>query len=210
MRASSCVLEMSGPHVEQATAEALASGLVIDAAVGDARHLDLPDASADAVLLLGPLYHLVDRSDRAQCLAEACRVLRPGGILFAAAISRWAARLQAEVVHALDREVDGMRALVSVVEATGVMPPLSEGSFSAYCHRPDELRDEVESAGLECVDLVSVEGIAFALADLDERLASGTDRDVVLDAARALERVPELLGLSPHLIATARRPVLGA
>ena len=30
---------------------------------------------------------------------------------------------------------------------------------------------------------------------------------VVLDSARALERVPELLGIGPHLIATARRPV---
>jgi hypothetical protein len=28
---------------------------------------------------------------------------------------------------------------------------------------------------------------------------------VALDTARAIERVPELLGLSPHLIATARR-----
>jgi hypothetical protein len=51
-----------------------------------------------------------------------------------------------------------------------------------------------------------VEGLAFALPDLDERLADATDRAVVLDAARALERVPELLGLSPHLLATARRP----
>ena len=52
---------------------------------------------------------------------------------------------------------------------------------------------------------MGVEGIAFALADLEERLADPAARAVVLDAARALERIPELLGLSPHLLATARR-----
>ena len=58
---------------------------------------------------------------------------------------------------------------------------------------------------LEIVDLVNVEGIAFALQDLEERLASDEGRGVVLEAARAIERVPELLGLGPHLLLTARR-----
>ena len=59
---------------------------------------------------------------------------------------------------------------------------------------------------LEVDDLVGVEGLAFALSDLEERLADPVGRAVVLDAARAIERVPELLGLGPHLLATARRP----
>ena len=48
------------------------------------------DASVDAVLLLGPLYHLTERADRVRALAEGRRVLRPGGVLAAAAISRYA------------------------------------------------------------------------------------------------------------------------
>jgi len=62
-------------------------------AVGDARALDEPDSSADVVLLLGPLYHLVDMDDRQTALREARRVLRPGGVVLAAAISRWASAL---------------------------------------------------------------------------------------------------------------------
>ena len=85
------------------------------------------------------------------------------------------------------------------------MAPLFDGDFSGYCHRPDELRAEIESAGLGCVDLVSVEGIAFALPDLESRLADEADRAALFDALRALERVPELLGLGPHMLATARR-----
>ena len=57
---------------------------------GDAHHLPEADASWDAVLLLGPLYHLVERADRVRALAEARRVCRPGGVVLAAAISRYA------------------------------------------------------------------------------------------------------------------------
>jgi SAM-dependent methyltransferase len=57
---------------------------------GDARALTAPDASADVVLMLGPLYHLVDPADRARALAEAGRVARPGGVVAAAFISRHA------------------------------------------------------------------------------------------------------------------------
>jgi len=42
------------------------------------------DGSYDAVLVLGPLYHLYTDADKCAVLNEAKRVLRPGGILFAA------------------------------------------------------------------------------------------------------------------------------
>lgn len=76
-------------HVEQAKA----AHDDVTAELGDARALSQPDASVDVVLLLGPLYHLVERGDRILALEEAARVLRPGGLLFAAAISRFAALL---------------------------------------------------------------------------------------------------------------------
>jgi hypothetical protein len=55
-------------------------------------------------------------------------------------------------------------------------------------------------------DLVSVEGPAFLLGDLAERLADPAARAVVLDTARAVERIPELLGIGPDLLATGLRP----
>ena len=74
-------------HVEQAAAR----DSRITAELGDARRLAASDASADALLLLGPLYHLTEATGRQAALQEAHRVLRPGGWLFSAAISRWAA-----------------------------------------------------------------------------------------------------------------------
>ena len=56
---------------------------------GDARNLELPANLADAVLLLGPLYHLTDHSQRIKALREAHRILKPGGVIFAAGISQF-------------------------------------------------------------------------------------------------------------------------
>ncbi|HEU5153778.1 MAG TPA: class I SAM-dependent methyltransferase, partial [Gemmatimonadales bacterium] len=81
-------------HIDQAREAADGAGATLASAeVGDARALRLADTSADAVLLLGPLYHLPQRADRLQALIEARRVCRPGGMILAAAISRLASTL---------------------------------------------------------------------------------------------------------------------
>ena len=69
-------------HVEQARQ---AAGAAFTAAQGNARELAEPDESQDAVLLFGPLYHLTEAADRRQALAQARRVLAPGGRLLALA-----------------------------------------------------------------------------------------------------------------------------
>jgi SAM-dependent methyltransferase len=194
-------------HVDELAAAAAARRLAIDTAVGDARDLSLPDASTDAVLLLGPLYHLTERADRMQALLEARRIVRPGGVAFLAAISRWAPRLQAMVVQRLYKKfgVDFLREELARLEPIGRMPPLEPGSFGGFVHRPNQLRREIVDAGFRCIGLVGLEGIAFALSDLEERLATREDRVVVLEAARDTARVPGLLGLSPHLLGIGER-----
>jgi hypothetical protein len=96
--------------------------------------------------------------------------------------------------------------LIDEAERTGVFPPLHAGASSACSHRPDDLRAELTEAGLEVTDLVSVEGPGMILPDLDARMADPADRAAILDGARALERVPELIGFGPHLLATAILP----
>ena len=196
-------------HVEQLMADA-AGVPGIHTAVGDAQDLDLPGASVDAVLLLGPLYHLTDRAERVRALRECARIVRPGGPVFAAAISRWAARIDGMLRERIYLKHPVVLGLIDRIDRTGMLPPLQEGGFTAFCHRPGELRDEVAEAGLEVTGLVSVEGPAFILGDLDARMADPVDRSVALEVARAIERVPELAGFGPHLIATGIRSLASA
>ena len=86
-----------------------------------------------------------------------------------------------------------------------MMPPLHDASFNGYSHRPDELRDEVNAAQLVLESIVGLENVTFAFADVDERMDDPAERALVLDALRAVESVPELLGVGPHLLATARK-----
>jgi SAM-dependent methyltransferase len=114
-------------HVEQLQAS---SWSTVHAEVGDARDLNLLDASVDAVVLLGPLYHLRERSDRIQALREAGRIVRPGGPVFAAVISRWAPRLDGVVADRLYESYPDVLALLPDVELTGNLPPVVPDGFS--------------------------------------------------------------------------------
>ncbi|HTZ93622.1 MAG TPA: methyltransferase domain-containing protein [Streptosporangiaceae bacterium] len=192
-------------HVDQVQAAAVAAGVAVDAAVGDARDLDLGDEAVHAVLLLGPLYHLPRRADRVRALREAGRIVRPGGPVFGAVISRWAARLDGMLRQRIYTKYPAAEQVVDTVERGGLLPPLVPGGFSAVTHRPGQLRGEFAAAGLAVADLVCVEGAGYLLDDLDARIADERDWQVVLDSARAHERVPELLGIGSHLIATGLR-----
>lgn len=191
-------------HVEQVRASLNGSPMV-RAEVGDALDLDLADGSVDAVLLLGPIYHLRRRADRLRALREARRIVRPGGPVFVAAISRWALRLNGVLRQRLYEVHPAIADSAGTVERVGWTSPVHPGAFSGNCHRPGQLRAEVRAAGLHVSDLVNVEGSAFMLSDLAERLADPVDREIVLETLRVTERVPELLGVGPHLLVTAVR-----
>lgn len=190
-------------HVEDVRSRHARS--VVDAAVGDARSLDLEDESADAVLLLGPLYHLPRSEDRLRALGEARRVVRADGVVHVAAISRWAARLHGMLIERVHLTCPAILAVIDEMEGNGWMRPVVDGGFTGYAHTPEGFRAELRDAGFSVDSLVTVEGVAFALSDLDERLASPTERALLLDTLRAVESVPELLGAGPHLLATCRR-----
>ena len=193
-------------HVEQLRRAATRRRVVVDAEVGDARDLDLPDGAADAVLLFGPLYHLQNREGRVQALREASRIVVPGGVVLAVAISRWAAIMDGVLRLRLGEGDPSFGALIDDLVETGRLNPLVEGGFSGYLHRPAELPAEAAEAGLRHVALVSIEGPGAYLVDVAERWESPAAQELVLDVARRLEAVPELAGMGSHLMLVTERP----
>ena len=198
------------PHVQAAAA---ASATQPDAplasvALGDARELPFSDVSADAVLLLGPLYHLPAADERAQALAETRRVLRSGGVLFAAAISRFASTFDGLRSGAIDDPT--FEGIVEGDLRDGVhRNPDPEGRpewFTlAYFHRPEELGRELRTAGLADVQILAVEGPG-SFRDVGASLDDPVRRDALLRAIRRVEAEATLLGASAHLMAIGRNP----
>jgi len=195
-------------HVEQARqASADADRPLAAVLMGDARALPYDRGSADAVLLLGPLYHLVERDDRLAALREARRVLRPGGVVVAAAISRWASTTDGICAGFL--RDPRFAAMVEQDVRTGVHqnPSQHPGWFAtAWFSRPEELVAEVAAAGLAPDGPVAVEGLGGTATDLDAMLDDPGTRERVLTAIRRVEREPSLLGASPHLLVCGRLP----
>jgi ubiquinone/menaquinone biosynthesis C-methylase UbiE len=175
--------------------------------VGDARSLPYADQSAEIVLLLGPLYHLTEAGDRARVLQEVIRVLKPGGWLFAAAISRWASALDG---LARDLFRDSQFAAIAEQDLRNGQHRNLAGRAdyftTAYFHRPEELRAEVAEAQLEMVELLGIEGPGWILPDVAERMADDRRREDLLRVARALQAEPAMLAVSAHLLAVARKP----
>ena len=201
------LLDVSPRQVTMARARSEALGARLTAAVGDARRLDGSDASVDVVLLLGPLYHLVEPGERRAALAEAFRVLRPGGLLAAAAVSRFASLFDG-LARGYLFEAE-FRAIVESDLASGrhTNPSRREGWWTtAYFHRPDELRAEIVDAGFTVDEVVGLEGLAPWVPALAERWTDRAHRDAIVDAARLVEHEPAVLGVSPHLLAIAHRP----
>jgi len=190
-------------HVEQA--QAASNGYT--AALGDARNLQEPGASADAVLLLGPMYHLTERAGRLRALAEAGRVARPGVPVFVAAISRFTSLLDGLWTNDLDELAFGQIVERDLCEGQHRNPGNRTGWFTtAYLHQPDELAREIRDAGLLLDDLVAVEGPGWLAPDFEARWQDDRRRRQLLDAVARVEREPSMLGVSAHLLAVARRP----
>lgn len=195
-------------HVEQARASSSQQSdhPLASAELGDARQLSHAENSVDAVLLLGPLYHLVEKEDRIACLREARRVLRPGGLIWAAGISRFASLLDslssgffADPVFApiLERDLE---------DGQHRNPTTNSIYFTdAYFHKPGELSREFLAAGFQVLEIAAIEGPGWLARDFDRLWNNPAQRDRLLTTIRKVEREPSILGASSHIMAIGRK-----
>lgn len=155
------LFDLSDGNLRLADAKAGAAGITL-AGIEQGTALDLsrfPAESFDAVLLMGPLYHLLKLDQRRRAVIEAKRVLRSGGKLFATFIGRYAAHMDAAVTDPLWvlRDPDQAEEILT----TGrLLPRESNGTeFVSYFAHPDEVEDLFWEQGLAVQGTWGVEGL---------------------------------------------------
>jgi ubiquinone/menaquinone biosynthesis C-methylase UbiE len=199
------MIDLSPRNVELAREQSATGGITLDSLqTGNALSLPFSDNSFDIALLLGPLYHLISREERIDALKESTRVLKTGGTLIAAVISRYASLIdgyQRDLVT--DHEFfkimrndleDGVH-----LNNTGNM----EYFTTAYFHTPQEIEKEIQESGLKFEKLIAVEGFGWIIPEIKTKLNNTPYRDNLFDTLRLLESNKDLIAASPHILAIA-------
>ena len=202
------VLADASPELLEIARSRIASPLVEEIATADARDLSRWDnASFDAALLLGPLYHMPDEDDRRAAVREAVRVVRPGGTLFFALIPWYGfVRRTIMTVDECRHLVDS--AFVDQLTAAGTFLNDVPGRFThGWGARPEEVPSWFESQGLATITLVASEGLASGIEEALIELRT-TNPAAFTAAMRIITETatdPSLLGGSKHLLYIATR-----
>lgn len=199
------------PNAVEYAKKHMTENITYTALVGDARNLDLPDESADVVLLMGPLYHLQSREERMKALKEAYRVLKKGGLLFAAGISKfssttWALSVYGNGCDFIDDDVyfDMLKCELT----TGEHNRPEAYPFiiaNAFFHTIDSLRNEITEIGFSVNNSHAVEGCIWFTPKLDEKWENDNSRKRLLDIVHTTEHEETLMGLSPHIMVVAEK-----
>lgn len=186
------------------------------AEICDARSVPRPDKSADAVLLMGPLYSITEYEERILAMKESRRVLRDGGILFSAALTPYSVLLSRLRIYRGEnskksRELDDS-AVIAIIERAltdgcyiNPEKKIANGLGSSHLHTAKALKDELLCGGFETDSVHGVMGGAWLAPNLDELLADGGARSVLMKTVRMLDAHEEIVGLSGHLLAVSKK-----
>lgn len=192
----------------QRVAETLNGNRVEAIVEADARDLSRwADNSFDAVLCLGPFYHLTEPADQEQTARELLRVLRPGGLAFIALMPRLIFFRRSLIVSEEWQHFE-QPAFVSPLLEQGTFINDVPGRFNiGYGVRPQDIAPFFESFGFQTLKLAASEGLAFGLTDqlaemaVQQPAAYQSALNVIIQTADD----PSILGMTGHLLYIARK-----
>jgi ubiquinone/menaquinone biosynthesis C-methylase UbiE len=202
--------DLSPELLEVARAKATEFGVTLEDAV-EANATDLSqfaDGSFDAVLCMGPLYHLIQEVDRRQVASELRRVLKPGGVVFAAFLNRLQT-LPVAVNQDIPFFTPYTEEMIKKYHYTGILDWQGiPGTFNlAYLYYPQEIAPFMEAGGFETLDLVSSQSNA---GHIQKHLALFAERQPELYEWALAEFIkqanePSILGSGFHILYIGRK-----
>lgn len=177
--------------------------------VCDARSVPRRSSVADAILLMGPLYHITDHEERIKALRESYRLLKHGGKIYTAALTPFSCLLHNITVYSPDSEYNRLEDPLFIrmverelVDGCHVNPDHKyyKGIGSAHFHSSAALKTELAEGGFKDTEVHGIMGGAWLAHDLDNLWDNETSREALMNTIRLLDGHEEIIGLSGHLL----------
>ena len=200
------LVDLSPKHIEIVKERCHIEGIELECAlVGNAMETHLESESFDIVLMLGPLYHLINSEERIKCLQEGSRILKQGGVLICSAISRYAT-LMYGYQHGSINDPD-FQSIVKQDLETGIHIDHSGKDFftDAYFHTVHDLEEELSMAGFQILKSIGIEGPFWWFNDIESHCNDETKLHQMLQYIKMVESEKEIIGASNHLLVVARK-----
>lgn len=199
------LLDLSEANVEFAAKHAEQTDTALRAVCGDARKADrLTEGLFDSVLLMGPLYHLLDEADRVEAVNAALRCLKPGGVLFASFISVYGGliymmKIAPEIILSqVPMEIAFRDVLINGESYSG------DAFTKAFFVQPKEILPFMERFELEKLHLFGQEGV---MSPTEEKVYSCGRQvvDAMLDFSESVCENDELMSWAEHIMYVGRK-----
>lgn len=176
----------------------------VEVSLADGRCLaGVAEDAFEAVLLMGPLYHLVRREERLLALQRARACLRTGGILFSAFLSRYGC-LGDQLRKGAPRG-EQYAEFESIVRCGCQPARRGQGQgFRGYWATVEEIAPLHTEAGFEAIVVAGVEPAISADDESYNRL-EGRQREFWLDLLFRVSAEPSMVASSRHLLYVGRR-----
>ena len=198
-------VDLSAPLLEQCQQRLTEEGMLEQArfVVADARDLHaVPHAAFDAVLLMGPLYHLVHEGDRQEAVRQAVDRLASGGLLFSAFLSRLG--IFGDLMKRTPEWIERREEVLSFVGGGRRPDEAPRGGFRGYFARVSEIRALHEVQGIETVALAGIEP-AISADDDSYNSLEASQRNLWLDLLFDVSTEETIVGASRHLLYVGRK-----
>lgn len=158
----------------------------------------------DAVLMLGPLYHLCTLEERNQAVNQAARILKKGGILLAAGINRLT--YLRELFRESPQLASARKEFHQQFLQDGIVDPEHAPPIGlAHLTTVAEFRKLFE-AKFEEISMLGVESFTGAFQKTLTELPE-TEVEAWLDLVEQTATTPEGLGMTDHFLYIGRKPV---
>lgn len=203
------LIDFAPKHIDIAQNREREKGIYLTSSdVGDARELPYEDNSFDLVLLMGPMYHLIEKSERLKALQEAYRVLNQNGKLLCEVISRYASMVDG-FQYGFVNDPDFVQIMERDMTSGIHIDTSSNKSYftNAYFHKPDEVVAEIKEAGFVFNELIAVTSFGSMITDIDNKMKDEKYRDILLNTIRLVEKDDSLMGISSHCIGIGEKIV---